>query len=102
MYLNDDLEAITYATSICNRYGIDRISTGAATAFAMNWYEKGILTEDDANDIRLDGGNAEAIVHITECIAKREVFRAILADDAKIALERIGKGSEKYAMHVRG
>jgi aldehyde:ferredoxin oxidoreductase len=102
MCLNDDLEAITYATSICNRYGIDTISTGAAIAFAMECYEKGILTEDETNGIKLDWRNAEAIVQMTECIAKRERFGAILADGVKIASERIGKGSEKYAIHVRG
>lgn len=102
MCLNDDLEAVTYATSICNRYGIDTISAGTAIAFAMECYEKGILTEEETNGIKLDWGNAEAIVQMTECIAKREGFGAILADGVKIASQRIGKGSEKYAMHVGG
>lgn len=102
MCLNDDLESITYATSICNRYGIDTISAGATIAFAMECYEKGVLTKEETDDIELIWGNAEAIVEMTERIAKRKGFGATLSDGVKIAAERIGKGSEKFAMHVGG
>lgn len=100
--LNDNLEAVIKANEICNRYGIDTIAIGGIIAFAMECFENGILTLSDTDNIDLKWGNAVAVVELTEKIAKREGIGAILADGVKKASERIGKGSEKYAMHIGG
>ncbi len=102
LLMNDNLESVIKANDICNRYGIDTMSTGGTIAFAMECYENGLITKKDTDGIELTWGNADAIVAITEKIAIREGFGAVLADGVAKAAERIGKGSEKYAMTVRG
>ncbi len=102
LLMNDNLEAVIKANDICNRNGIDTISVGTAIAFAMECYENGLITRQDTDGIDLVWGNADGIVTLTERIAKREGFGAVLADGPTIAAERIGKGSAKYAMAVRG
>jgi len=102
MLVNDSVESIIYANNICDRYGLDTISAGCTIAFAMECYEKGLITKKDTGGIELTWGNAEAIVEMTEKMARREGFGDVLADGVKAAAEKIGKGSEKYAMHVGG
>ena len=102
LLVNDNLEAVIKANDICNRYAIDTIATGTAIAFAMECYENGLIGKSDTDGIELNWGNAEAIVALTEKIAQRDGFGAVLADGATIAAERIGKGSERYAMAIRG
>ncbi len=99
--LNNDLISIIKANDVCNRYGLDTISAGAVVAFAMECYEKGILTEKDLG-MPLKWGDAKAIIAMTEKIGRREGFGDILADGVKKASEKVGKGSEKYAIHVGG
>jgi aldehyde:ferredoxin oxidoreductase len=102
LLVNDNLESVIKANDICNRYGIDTISTGTAIAYAMECYENGLISKSDTDGLDLNWGNASAIVALTEKIAKRDGFGAVLADGLAKAAERIGKGSEKYAMAVRG
>jgi len=100
--LNNDLESIIKLNDICNRYGLDTISAGASIAFTLECYEKGIITKKDTDGIEMKWGDPKAIIAMTEKLAKREGFGDIIADGVKKAAERIGKGSEKYAMHVGG
>ena len=100
--LNDDLESIIKINDICNRAGLDTISTGGTVAFAIECYENGIVTKEDTDGLALNWGNAEAIVALTQKIADREGFGAVLANGVKVAAEKIGKGSEEYAIHVGG
>ena len=102
LLVNDNQEALIKANDICNRYAIDTISTGTAIAFAMECYENGLIGQEDTDGIELVWGNADAIVALTEKIAKREGFGAVLADGPTKAAERVGKGSEQYAMAIRG
>jgi aldehyde:ferredoxin oxidoreductase len=99
--LNNDLISIIKANDVCNRYGMDTISAGACVAFAMECYEKGILTKKDIG-LDLKWGDARAIIALSEMIGKREGFGAVLADGVKVAAKKIGKGSEKYAIHIGG
>jgi aldehyde:ferredoxin oxidoreductase len=100
--LNTNFESIVKCNDICNRYGIDTISTGAAIAFAMSCYQDGIITKKDTDGIELSWGNHGSIVKMVEKLAERDGFGDILADGVKSAAERIGGGSEKYAIHVGG
>lgn len=100
--LNDDLESIIIANEVCNRAGLDTISTGATIAFAIECYENGIISDEDTDGIKLRWGNAKAIVEMTEKLAMRSGFGDFLADGVKRAAEKIGKGSEKFAIHAGG
>ncbi|MDH5364649.1 MAG: hypothetical protein OEW82_05735, partial [Dehalococcoidia bacterium] len=100
--LNDSVESVIRANEICNLYGLDTMAVGNVIAFAMECYENGLIGKKDTGGIELAWGNAAAVVALTEKIAKREGFGAVLADGVEKAAERIGKGAEKYAMHVHG
>ncbi|MHA1382211.1 MAG: aldehyde ferredoxin oxidoreductase family protein [Candidatus Helarchaeota archaeon] len=102
MCLNDNIESIIEANYICNTYGLDTISAGAIIAFAIECYEKGILSKNETDGIELTWGNHEAIVQILQKIASRNGFGDILADGVKKAAEKIGKGAKQFAMHVHG
>lgn len=102
MLVNDNIESIIVCNSICDRYGLDTISVGGTIAFAMECYEKGILTREEADGLDLTWGNHQAIVALTQKIAKREGFGGVLADGARVASQRIGRSSEAYVMDVHG
>jgi aldehyde:ferredoxin oxidoreductase len=98
----DRLDAIIKAMDLCNYYGIDSISAGVIVGFAMDCYESGILTMKDMDGIDAKFGNAEAMVKLVEKIGKREGIGDVLADGVKFAAEKIGKGSEKLALAIKG
>jgi aldehyde:ferredoxin oxidoreductase len=100
--LNTNLEAIIQANNLCDRYGLDTISTGSTIAFAMECYEQGLLDATATDGVELTWGNARAMVTLTEKIALREGFGDVLADGVKVAAQRIGKGSEAFAVHIQG
>ena len=100
--LNNNIESIIKVNDICNRYGIDAISAGATIAFAIECFENGLINKSDTDGIEMTWGNHKAIVAMTEKLAKREGFGAILADGVKLAAQKIGKGADKYAIHIQG
>ena len=97
-----DLEAVCAGHQLCNEYCMDTISTGVCIAFAMECFEKGILTEEDTDGLELRFGNADAMVAMVEKIGKREGFGDLLAEGSMRAAEKIGKGAEHYAHHIKG
>ena len=100
--LNDNLDSIILVGDICNRYGTDTISAGACMSFAIECYEKGVITKEDTGGIEMTWGNHRSIVAMTEKLVKREGFGDILADGVKRAAEKIGKGSAEFAIHIAG
>jgi len=102
MCLNSNAESIIKANDICDRYGLDTISAGTTIAFAMECYEKEIISKKETGGIELTWGNSSAIVAMVEKIGRREGFGDVLADGVRKAAERIGKGSENCAVHVDG
>jgi aldehyde:ferredoxin oxidoreductase len=102
MCLNSHTESILMANHICNSHGLDTISAGTTIAFAIECYENGIITKSDTDGIELTWGNHEAIVAMTEKLAKREGFGDILADGVRTAAKKIGKGAEQFAVHAGG
>ena len=102
MCLVNNTEALNMANHLCNDYGLDTISAGCAIAFAMECYEKGVITKADTDGIELTWGNHAALVAMTEKMARREGLGGILADGVKAAAEKIGKGAEEYAVHIGG
>ena len=100
--MNDNLVAIAKANELCNKYTIDTMSTGVVVAFAMECYEKGLITREDTDGIDLTWGNHEAIIQLVEKIAKREGIGDILAEGVMRAAEKIGKGADTFALHIKG
>lgn len=98
----DNLDSIIYADRLCDELGLDTMSTGVTIAFAMELYEEGIITKEDTDGLELNFGNHETMVKIIPKIAFREGFGDLLADGSRIAATKIGKGTEKYAMHIKG
>jgi aldehyde:ferredoxin oxidoreductase len=102
LVLNNDLESIFDLNDRLNRAGMDTISAGATIAFAMECYERGILTKADTDGLELTWGNTEAMAALVEKMIAREGIGDILADGVKKAAERIGKDTDQYAMHAGG
>ncbi|NQU12833.1 MAG: aldehyde ferredoxin oxidoreductase family protein [Desulfobacteraceae bacterium] len=98
----EDIDAIIAADRLADELGFDTMSSGVTIAFAMELYEKGILTKEDTGGLELNFGNHEAMNTVLRQMAFREGIGDLLADGSRAAAERIGKGSEKYAMHVKG
>ncbi len=98
----DDLEAITMAHYLSNEYGLDTISAGACIAFAMECFEKGILTKADTGGLDVSFGNAAVVIELVHKIAKREGFGDFLAEGSRRMARKLGRGSERFAMHVKG
>ncbi len=99
----DDLAAISKGNELCNRYSLDTISAGVAIGFAMECYENGILSKADTEGIEFKFGNVEAMLKGLEWIAYRKPgLGDLLAEGVKAAAEKIGKGAEKFALHVKG
>jgi aldehyde:ferredoxin oxidoreductase len=99
---NADLEGVLYANRLCNLYGLDTISCGGVIAFAMECYERGLLTSKDTDGIELKWGNSEAIVECIEKIAGRKGFGAKLAEGTARFAKRFGKEVERFTMVVKG
>ena len=102
MCLNNNLDSIIKVNDICNRYGLDTISAGCTISLAIECYENGIITKQDTEGIELTWGNHKAIVAMTEKLARREGFGAVLADGQKVAVEKIGQAAEQFATHIQG
>jgi aldehyde:ferredoxin oxidoreductase len=99
---NDDLIALAKANELCAAYGFDTISLGSVIAFAMECYERGIISTRDADGIELRFGNARAMLEAIEKIARREGFGHVLAEGVARAARTIGRGAEEFAMQVHG
>jgi aldehyde:ferredoxin oxidoreductase len=99
----DRLDAIIEAMRLCNYYGIDGISTGVTIGFAMDLYENGILTKKETDGLDLRFGNHEALIEMVKKIGARDGWLGdVLAEGTRIAAEKIGKGAEQYACHIKG
>lgn len=98
----NDLRALCKANERCNAYSLDTISAGSTIAFAMECYEKGLITKKDTDGLELTWGNAEAVIKAVELIAKREGFGDLMAEGTARMAKKIGKGSEEFAMHTKG
>lgn len=98
----DRLDAIIKGMELTNYYGMDAISAGVTVGFAMDCYEKGILTREELDGIDAKFGNAEGMVQLVEKMGKREGVGDLLADGAMFAAKKIGKDSEKLAATIKG
>ena len=97
----DKMEAVIAASQICDEYGVDTITAGITISFAMECFEKGLLSTKDTDGIDLRFGSDEAMIAALKKLAKQEGFGKELAKGSKRLSEGI-KGSEGFAMHVKG
>jgi aldehyde:ferredoxin oxidoreductase len=97
-----DPNGVYALSSFLDSVGLDSISTGNSLSWAMECYEKGILTKQDLDGIELTWGNLPAMFKMVKKIVRRDGVGNLLADGIRIASEKVGKGSEKFAMHCKG
>ena len=98
-----DREAVIRASHYCDEMGMDTISAGATIAWAMECFERGALSSGDVDGLDLRFGNANAMLKTLENIANRNgEFGDSLAEGSRIASRSVGRGSENWAMHVKG
>ncbi|MFN2215217.1 MAG: aldehyde ferredoxin oxidoreductase family protein [Anaerolineales bacterium] len=97
-----DINAITMANYLCNQYGLDTISTGSTIAFSMECFERGILNSDHTGGLEIKFGDADRMVDLVEKIALREGIGDLLAEGTRVMSQKLGRGSEHFAMQVKG
>jgi aldehyde:ferredoxin oxidoreductase len=98
----NNFNTILVGNHLVNTYGLDTLETGSIIAWAMELYEKGILTEEDTDGLKLEWGNDEAVIEMVHRIAERKGLGDILAEGPLRAAEKIGKDSLKYCIQVKG
>ena len=102
MIMNRDLAGVIKANELCNRYGMDTISCGSAIAWAMELFEKGVLTAKDTDGLDLTWGNMASVLELLPRIARREGFGGLLAEGSLRAARTIGGDAEDAVVHVKG
>lgn len=98
----NDLETLVYLDNLCSEMGIDSVSTGTVIGFAMDLYERGILTEHDTGGLALAWGDGEIMEILIRQMAAGEGIGAVLNKGVRRAADAIGGGAERYAPHVKG
>jgi len=102
MCLIDNLNAVAYAGHLCNQYGMDTIGVGCTIAFAMEAFEKGVITEKDTDGIQLTWGNAEAMIQMVKLMGEKKGIGELLGQGTRKAAQSLGKGSDHFAVNVKG
>jgi len=97
-----NLPAIIKLVQLADEYGLDAMSAGVVVSWAMECYERGILTREDFGGLEPNFGNEDVAIELLRMIAYREGIGDLLAEGVKRASERVGQGSEHFAMHVKG
>lgn len=97
-----DIKDIAYANFLCDEYGIDTISGGSVIGFAIECFEKGIITEKDTGGLSLKFGDPKSVFSLIKMIALRQDIGDLLAEGTKKAAEQLGGDSGRFAMQVKG
>lgn len=98
----DDLQYVVKANDLCNRYGMDTISTGASIAFAFEAHERGLISQEQADGLDLTWGNGEAAVQLVEMIAYRRGIGDLLANGVHRAAQKFGAAAADLDLTVKG
>lgn len=102
LLMNEDLESIFVANEMLNRAGMDTISAGGTLAFAIECYQNGLITREDTGGLELKWGDAPTILTLLQKMIDREGIGDLLADGSRKAAQRLGRGTEKFAVHAGG
>jgi len=95
-------KTVLKAHALCNDLGLDVDNASGVIAWAVECYERGLLTKDDTDGLALHWGNSEVVFKLLKNIALRKGFGNILAEGCKKASKKIGRGTEKYCIHMKG
>lgn len=98
----DDMEAISIGNELCNRYGIDTISTGSVIAFAMELYEHGLIKAEQNDGKEINWGDSEIMIEMIHKIAQRKGIGELLGKGVKEAAQEIGGLAHEFAIHSKG
>lgn len=98
----DNLKAICKANELCHKYSLDTISTGVTIGFAMECFEKGILTTEDTGGTDLSFGNADGMIKLVEMIGERKGIGYLLGEGVKKAAEHLSNEAGEISVHVKG
>jgi aldehyde:ferredoxin oxidoreductase len=98
----NDLNALALINQLYAQYVLDSISAGAVIAFAMECYEHGIIDKTTTGGLDLTWGNADDTIKLIHQIGRREGFGKLLGEGVKRAAQQLGKGAERFALHVKG
>jgi len=97
-----DAKAVAYMGHLCNEYGMDTISTGSLLAFTAECYEKGWITKENLNGMKISWGDADSRIALIHKIAKRSGFGKILAEGIVKAAEYVGHEANEIIVHCKG
>jgi len=95
------ISEVAYANYLCDELGIDTISGGAVISWAIECFEKGILKPSQVG-YEIQFSDLGTVEFLLNQIARREGIGDLLAEGVKVASEKIGNGSEAFAIHVKG
>jgi len=99
---NDNPHSIIAADRLSDELGIDTITTGVVIAWVMECFEKGIFTPKDTDGLEVTFGRHEILLDMIKKITYRQGIGDLLAEGTKVASQKVGKGTEEFAMHVKG
>jgi aldehyde:ferredoxin oxidoreductase len=102
MLLIDDLAAVARANDLCNRLGLDTITTSSVVAFATEAFENSLISADEIEGVSLAWGEPEGMLKLVELIADRRGAGSYLADGVRSAAAHLGRDADEYAIHVKG
>jgi aldehyde:ferredoxin oxidoreductase len=100
--LIDALPEIIQANVLCDSLGLDTISAGNVIGFSMECFERGLISPTETEGLEIRFGDGEASLAAIEMMAMRRGFGDILAEGVRRMAAHVGKGSERFAMHVKG
>lgn len=98
----EDLTAVMDMNEMCNRAGLDTISAGSTIAFAMECYEHGLFSEDELDGLTLNWGDGRAATALLQRMVERRGLGDLLADGVGRASQKLGRGSQAFAIHSGG
>jgi aldehyde:ferredoxin oxidoreductase len=98
----DNVLAVVKGNELCNACSLDTISTGGAIAFAIECFERGLISQKETGGIRLSFGDGDTVLECIHLIANREGFGNVLAEGTAALARKIGQDSEDFAIQVKG
>jgi aldehyde:ferredoxin oxidoreductase len=102
MLMIGNIEQVVKLNDLCNLYGLDTISTGGVLAWAMESYERGVVSKQDLGGLELNFGDGDAAIKALDMITYRNGFGDVLAEGTRRASRIVRHGSEKWAIEVKG
>lgn len=95
------IEEVAYANSVCDELGLDTISAASVAAWTIESFERGILKREQIGK-EVHFGDLQSVIYLLEQMSNREGLFNLLAEGVKKASDKVGKGSDKFAIHVKG